>query len=134
RGEHQNGGLRTTNARPPGLRRGIESIAVHASPALIAYAAGAGDLGPAPEVLLSGINLGPNVGPAIMHSGTVGAAVVAAAQGMAAMAASITTREPEHWDTAAQVLAQALQWVTPHPQDHRVLKIGRASRRARRHR
>ena len=123
RGEHQNGVLRTTNARPPGLRRGIESIAVHASPALIAYAAGAGDLGPAPEVLLSGINLGPNVGPAIMHSGTVGAAVVAAAQGMAAMAASITAREPEHWDTAAQVLAQALQWVTSHPQDHRVLNV-----------
>ena len=123
RGEHTGGVLTVSSGRPPGLREGIESMAVHASPALIAYAAGAGDLGPRPDVLLSGINLGPNVGPAIMHSGTVGAAITAAAQDMPAMATSIAAASPQHWETASAVLARALDWLTSHPQDHRVLNV-----------
>src|SRR5699024_12487158 len=123
RGEHEDGVLTVSERRPPGLREDIESMAVHASPALIAYAAGAGDLGPRPDILLSGINLGPNVGPAIMHSGTVGAAISAAAQDIPALASSITTRQPEHWETAAAVLARALDWLTGHQQDHWVLNV-----------
>ena len=123
RGEHADGVLTVSEGRPPGLRQDIESMAVHASPALIAYAAGAGDLGPRPDVLLSGINLGPNVGPAIMHSGTVGAAISAAAQDIPALASSITTQSPQHWETAAAVLERAFSWLVDHPQDHRVLNV-----------
>ncbi|WP_277050447.1 5'/3'-nucleotidase SurE [Ruania albidiflava] len=123
RGEHEDGVLTVSAGRPPGLRAGIESMAVHASPALIAYAAGAGDLGPRPDMLLSGINLGPNVGPAIMHSATVGAAISAAAQDIPSMATSITARSPQHWETAAAVLERAVAWLTSHQQDHRVLNV-----------
>ncbi|SEE61948.1 5'/3'-nucleotidase SurE [Ruania alba] len=117
------GNLLRTEGRPPGLRADIEAFGVHASPALIAYAAGMGGLGPRPDLVLSGINLGPNVGPAILHSGTVGAALSAAAQGIPAVAFSSTGREIEHPETATAVVTEAFRWVTSHPQDGRVLNI-----------
>lgn len=122
-GAHEDHGLLTSEGRPPGVDDRVESIAVHASPALIAYAAGLGAFGPRPDLVLSGINLGPNIGPALVHSGTVGAAMSAAAQGIPALAASISSPRPENWDTAYPVIETALDWLTTHPQDGRVLNI-----------
>ncbi len=59
----------------------VESYAVEASPALITFLASYGAFGTAPDIVLSGINLGPNTGHAILHSGTVGAALTAATHG-----------------------------------------------------
>ena len=61
----------------PGLD-GVDSYVVAAHPAFIALAAADGAFGPAPEVVLSGVNLGANLGRAILHSGTVGAALTGA--------------------------------------------------------
>ncbi|CAM3348216.1 5'/3'-nucleotidase SurE [Occultella aeris] len=122
-GEAENGVVKTSPGRPDGLREGIESIAVHASPALIAYAAGLGAFGQRPDLLLSGINLGPNVGPAVIHSGTVGAALSASAQGIPALASSIAAEHPKHWDTAYLVLTRAFEWFTSQTQDTRVLNV-----------
>jgi 5'-nucleotidase len=55
--------------------------AVAASPAYIAVLARVGVFGPPPEILLSGINRGANAGHALLHSGTVGAALTAANNG-----------------------------------------------------
>ena len=41
-----------------------------------------------PDIVMSGINAGPNVGPDILYSGTVGAATEACHQGLASMAFS----------------------------------------------
>ena len=54
----------------PGLA-GVPAYAIQASPAFIAYAAVRGAFGPRPDYLLSGINLGPNTGHLVLHSGTV---------------------------------------------------------------
>ncbi|HLS25816.1 MAG TPA: 5'/3'-nucleotidase SurE [Beutenbergiaceae bacterium] len=109
--------------RPPGVDDGVESFAVHASPAAIVYAAGLEAFGPRPDLVLSGINLGPNIGPAVVHSGTVGAALSAAAQGIPALAASMSSFRPQHWQTAYPVLREALEWLSTHPQDGRVLNV-----------
>src|SRR5699024_5007292 len=116
-------GLVTSGGRPPGVSDEVESIAVHASPAAITYAAGLGAFGQRPDLVLSGINLGPNIGPAVVHSGTVGAALSAAAQGIPALAASISAFNPQHWDTAYPVIVESLRWLTTHPQDGRVLNV-----------
>lgn len=113
----------TSEGRPPGAPDEVESIAVHASPALIAYAAGMGAFGPRPDLVLSGINLGANYGPAVVHSGTVGAAMSAAAQGIPALAASISGFAPTHWETAYPVIQEAFTWLTSHPQDGRILNV-----------
>jgi 5'-nucleotidase len=73
----------------PGLA-GVPAYAVAGSPAFIAILALGGGFGPAPDVLLSGINRGANAGHAVLHSGTVGAALAAAQAGPCrAMAVSL---------------------------------------------
>ena len=106
----------------PGLD-GVRVLAVHATPAFIAFTAGRGAFGEVPDLVLSGINRGPNTGYAILHSGTVGAALTAATQGVPGMAVSLWTGAegagPEpHWDTAVAVAARALEWFAPRAAEH----------------
>lgn len=54
---------------------GIETLGIDALPALISIAACLGAFGPAPDLIVTGINPGRNVGRAVLHSGTVGAAL-----------------------------------------------------------
>jgi hypothetical protein len=69
----QDDGRTEVHARElPGLS-GVEAWAVQGHPAYIVHVAGRGWLDPAPDVVLSGINVGANVGHAVLHSGTVGA-------------------------------------------------------------
>ncbi len=94
----------------PGLD-GIPAIGVEATPAFIAWAGVRGAFGEPPNVVLSGINRGPNTGHAVLHSGTVGAAMTAAAHGVPALAVSVTDQDPQHWDTASGVAGRVLDWL-----------------------
>ncbi|NMH93740.1 5'/3'-nucleotidase SurE [Pseudonocardia bannensis] len=95
----------------PGLP-GIPAFAVEGHPAFIVHAAGRGWLDPVPDVVLSGINLGSNVGRAVLHSGTVGAALTAGLHDWYGLAVSLDTglRVPEdpHWEAPAQLLPTVL--------------------------
>src|SRR5690625_2430325 len=122
-GEPEESGFKVSKGRPPGLSEEIEAIAVHASPALIAYGAVLEFFGARPDVVLSGVNLGPNVGPAVVHSGTVGAALTAAAMQIPALAASMSTMRPRRWDTAQEVIAKVLPTVAGLPRDGRILNL-----------
>jgi 5'-nucleotidase len=94
---------------------GVPVFAVAASPAYLAVLAGLGVFGPPPQIVLSGINRGANAGHAILHSGTVGAALTALQNGArAAMAVSLDVLPEEragddvrHW-AAAATLARTL--------------------------
>lgn len=89
----------------------VPAYAVSALPAFIAFSAVRGGFGPQPSLLVSGINLGPNTGRAVLHSGTVGAAMTAALSGVRAAAFSLDVRDAageRHWDTAAGVAEQVL--------------------------
>ena len=81
-------GIHAESVAPPGLD-GIEVIAADALPALIAITACLGGFGPVPDLLASGINPGRNVGRAVMHSGTVGAALTCAQFGVPGLATSV---------------------------------------------
>lgn len=89
-------------------------VAVEAAPAFIVRSALSGAFGEVPDLVLSGVNHGPNTGHAVLHSGTVGAASTAAVGGLPAAAFSLDTDGGgQHWDTAAEVLDQLLvsvQW------------------------
>jgi 5'-nucleotidase len=102
----------------------IVALAVEASPAFIAFSAVSGAFGPPPDVVLSGVNHGPNTGHAILHSGTVGAALTAGTHGRPALAVSLASGRPAHWETAAAVARQALRWFLDHgTEDHLVLSV-----------
>jgi 5'-nucleotidase len=76
-------------------------IGVHAAPALIARVGIQGGFGEPPHLVLSGINDGQNTGHAVLHSGTVGAALTAATHGCRAVAVSLAGGK--HLDTATAV-------------------------------
>jgi 5'-nucleotidase len=67
----------------------VTAFAVEAQPAHIVLAALRGWLDPAPDLVLSGINHGANVGRVVLHSGTVGAALTAGVHGVRALAVSL---------------------------------------------
>ena len=91
---------------------GVEKVlGVEASPAFIVIAAMAGAFGPEPGLILSGINLGPNTGNAILHSGTVGAALTGATLSCPGIAVSLAAPRPTQFGTAAGVASQVLAWV-----------------------
>lgn len=122
-GESDGDGFKTTQARPYGLSQEVDAIAVHASPALIAYAAALEMFGPRPDILLSGVNLGPNVGPAVVHSATVGAALTAAGMRIPALAASMSTLNPTRWATAQHVISRVLPSLAQLPVDGRIINL-----------
>ena len=93
----------------PGLD--LEAYAVAAHPGLISLIACRGGFGGKPDVLLSGVNLGANVGRAILHSGTVGAALTAHLNDVTSMAVSLDVGldGPEPlWDKAGEVVRVVL--------------------------
>jgi 5'-nucleotidase len=93
---------------------GLEHMAVRAvdgPPALAVLSACLGGFGPPPDAVVSGINAGANTGRAVLHSGTVGAALTAANFGRPAMAVSLALGSPPHWETAATTAAALLPWL-----------------------
>jgi len=92
----------------------VRAVGVEASPGFIAFAAAYGAFGPAPDLVLSGVNHGPNTGNAVLHSGTVGAALTARTLGASSLAVSCIAPQPTHWDTAAEMAGRALTWLVDH--------------------
>jgi 5'/3'-nucleotidase len=94
-----------------GFRRihieGAEAVPVFgldATPALTVIIGAFGAFGPPPDLVVSGINLGVNVGRSVLHSGTVGAALTAAQHGLRGLAVSMRSQPlPHHWETVTAV-------------------------------
>jgi 5'-nucleotidase len=109
----------------PGLP-GVPAYAVEGHPAFIVHSAGRGWLDPVPDVVLSGINLGANVGHAVLHSGTVGATLAGSLHGWRGLAVSLDTSwnppEQPHWDTVLHVLPEVLDVLLAAP-DGTVLSL-----------
>lgn len=85
---------------------GIETLGIDGLPALAVIAACMGAFGPPPDLVVAGVNDGRNVGRAVLHSGTVGAALTAAHFGGRGLAVSIQLSGPDrpvHYETAAAI-------------------------------
>jgi len=61
-----------------------------------------------PDLVVSGINAGSNLGDDVIYSGTVAAAMEGRFLGLPALAVSMTSFEPQHYLTAAQVVESLL--------------------------
>jgi len=92
---------------------GVEAYAVDGPPGLCAFSSVLGGFGGPPDILVSGINVGANLGRAVLFSGTVGAALTAVQFGIPAMAISLGARgdDERHWDTAAVCAASLVHSV-----------------------
>ena len=58
---------------------------------------------PEPDMVVSGINNGANLGDDVLYSGTVAAAMEGRTLGLPAIAVSITSRSPKHYETGAHI-------------------------------
>src|ERR1017187_9688225 len=87
----------------------IDTYALEAPPALCAILGALGSFNFQPDVILSGINAGANVGRSVLHSGTVGAILTGAQLGLSGLAVSVQWGDDVHYDTAAAVAIEVLQ-------------------------
>lgn len=72
-------------------------------------------LNPLPDMVISGINAGANLGDDVLYSGTVAAAMEGRFLGRPAIAVSINAHDPAHFDTAAKVVKSLLMRLTDAP-------------------
>jgi len=95
----------------------IPSFGIDGSPALAVIVSVLGGFGRRPDVVLSGINHGVNVGRSILHSGTVGAILTGSQFAMSGVAVSMRSgATPMPWESAAELAVALLD------------PLGRASR------
>ncbi len=64
-----------------------------------------------PDIVISGINNGSNAAISVIYSGTVSAAREAAIMGVPAIAMSVTSHNPKHYDYAAKLATQLAELV-----------------------
>lgn len=62
-----------------------------------------------PDMVVSGINAGPNLGDDVIYSGTVAAAMEGRTLGLPAVAISMDSHNPQYWETAAKVAVWLVQ-------------------------
>jgi 5'-nucleotidase len=117
----------------------MTGFSVGAPPALISMLADLGGFGEPPEMVVAGINRGPNTGRSTLFSGTIGAVLTGERFGWSGMAVSLDVavsdgsddgsdegpddggparedpREP-HWGTAADLVRTVLPWLVAAPQ------------------
>ncbi|MDO5110881.1 MAG: 5'/3'-nucleotidase SurE [Clostridia bacterium] len=82
---------------------GVPTFAVNGTPVDCVKIA-CGNLGVTPDVVLSGINLGANLGSDVHYSGTVSAAMAAAAEGVPAIAGSVCASKPKNFAPVIQAI------------------------------
>ncbi|WP_037545630.1 5'/3'-nucleotidase SurE [Spirochaeta lutea] len=102
----------------------FQEYAISGSPADCVITAVLGILPQPPDIVFSGINLGPNLGTDITYSGTAAAARQAAYMGIPGVALSLVSyREPFHFDGIAEFAAKNLEVFIKHADEQHFLNI-----------
>jgi 5'-nucleotidase len=106
--------------RPLNLRRAASGFHyVDGTPTDCVHLAVTGMLDVQPDIIVSGINAGANMGDDTIYSGTVAAATEGFLLGIPAIAISMAKHDPENFDTAGRVAVELvqrfMQEAKPHP-------------------
>ncbi len=70
-----------------------------------------------PDMVVSGINCGANLGDAVLYSGTVAAAMEGRTLGHPALAVSMVSDDPQHYETGARIACLLVRQLTQHMLD-----------------
>ena len=90
-------------------------ICVDGTPTECVHLAITGLLDEAPDMVVSGINSGANLGDDVLYSGTVAAAMEGRFLGFPAVAVSLVTDAPKHYATAARFTCDLVKRLVSHP-------------------
>ncbi len=90
-------------------------IRVDGTPTDCVHLAITGLLEDEPDIVVSGINAGPNMGDDVLYSGTVAAATEGRFLGLPAIAISMNSFLPEHFETGARVALELVRRLQERP-------------------
>lgn len=90
-------------------------LKVNGTPTDCVHLAITGLLDREPDMVFAGINHGSNLGDDVIYSGTVAAATEGRFLGLPAVALSLASPAPRHFDTAGRVAVALLQRIRRHP-------------------
>lgn len=79
--------------------------------------------GKAPDMVVSGINHGPNLGDDVLYSGTVAAAMEGRFLGFPAIAISLNNTQPEHVSDAVRTACDLIKGMLENPIPAKILNI-----------
>ncbi len=102
-------------------RLGPDLYRVEGTPTDCVHLAITGLLDEEPDLVVAGINHGPNLGDDVIYSGTVAAATEGRFLGLPAIAVSIASHEPQYLETAARVVAQLVTGLKCRPLESSVI-------------
>ncbi len=102
-------------------RLGPDLYRVEGTPTDCVHLAITGLLDEEPDLVVAGINHGPNLGDDVIYSGTVAAATEGRFLGLPAIAVSIASHEPQYLESAAQVVAQLVTGLKCRPLESSVI-------------
>ncbi|MDH5378119.1 MAG: 5'/3'-nucleotidase SurE [Gammaproteobacteria bacterium] len=90
-------------------------IAVDGTPTDCVHLALTGLLDRTPDMVVTGINNGPNLGDDVLYSGTVAGAIEGRFLGFPAIALSMASFEEKHFETAAELAVALIKQLDVHP-------------------
>lgn len=104
--------------RAEGYPANVKAFGLSGTPASCAHVGLSGVFGGPFDLVVSGINLGANLGRDVFYSGTVGAAITAHLLGLPAIAISLDCGEAgiAHWDAAAWALNEVIRLWQANPE------------------
>jgi 5'-nucleotidase len=98
------------------LRDGTPAFASNGTPSDCTTLGVLDAMGDDVDMVVSGINHGPNLGWDVHYSGTVSAAIEAIVIGKQSFAISVASFDPDiHWETAANFAARLVKWLKANP-------------------
>jgi 5'-nucleotidase len=110
--------------RPLTVRRAPNGfLFVNGTPTDCVHLAVTGLLEQLPDMVISGINLGANMGDDTVYSGTVAAATEGYLLGIPSIAVSLTSKVGRHFETASKVVLELVQRHRHHPSGPWLLNV-----------
>src|SRR5690349_14224116 len=108
--DHSGASNSLTLDRPLSVRESANGFRfVNGTPTDCVHLAVTGLLEEMPDMVISGINLGANMGDDTIYSGTVAAATEGYLLGIPSLAISLASKTAAHFETAAEVAVQLVQ-------------------------
>jgi 5'-nucleotidase len=96
-------------------------IRVDGTPTDCVHLAITGLLDEEPDLVVSGINAGPNMGDDVLYSGTVAAATEGRFLGFPAIAISMNSHDPQYFETGARIAAELVNRLQAFPLSENVI-------------
>lgn len=96
-------------------------IRVDGTPTDCVHLAITGLLDEEPDLVVSGINAGPNMGDDVLYSGTVAAATEGRFLGYPAIAISMNSHDPQHFETGARIAEELIKRLQAFPLSENVI-------------